>query len=203
MREIAAVVFDGFELLDLYGPLEMFSMADKHFQIRLLSHKEGPVKSGQGPVALPDALLTPQTSCYLLLVPGGQGTRQLVEDAEFLQLLKQVAQNAELVLSVCTGSALLAKAGLLDGRAATTNKYAWNWATSHSDKVKWRTKARWVEDGNYFTSSGVSAGMDMSLAVIAKLHGEETAEKAAFYAEYIRTSDPSDDPFAKAHGLVE
>ncbi len=202
MKTIGAVIFEGFELLDLYGPLEMFALAGKDLQIQLLSHKEGPVKSGQGPTALPDAMLTNQSAYDILLVPGGPGTRALVSDTALLELIRKAAGRAELVLSVCTGAALLAKAGLLDGHTATTNKYAWSWATSQSDKVHWRRKARWVEDGKFFTSSGVSAGMDMSLAVIARLYGRQTAEKAALFAEYVWSDDPDNDRFAKAHGLI-
>ena len=110
--------------------------------------------------------------------------------------------NAEYVTSVCTGSALLAKAGILDGIRATTNKMAFEWASAQSSKVIWEKQARWVEDGKFFTSSGVSAGMDMSLAVIAKLLGHEVAEQAATWAEYDWHRDAGWDPFAKVHGLV-
>ena len=105
--------------------------------------------------------------------------------------------------SVCTGSALLASAGLLENMKATTNKEAFAWTTSYGDKVNWQREARWVEDGKFFTSSGVSAGMDMSLALIARLLGQETAEKGANWAEYEWHKDANRDPFAKIHGLVQ
>ena len=99
-------------------------------------------------------------------------------------------------------SALLAKAGLLDGLQATTNKAAFDWVAGQGPNVKWVKKARWVRDGAYFTSSGVSAGMDMSLAAIAHLLGKETAEQVAIWAEYDWHQDPDWDPFAAIHGLV-
>ena len=103
---------------------------------------------------------------------------------------------------MCTGSALLAKAGVLDGRKATTNKAAYAWATSQGPNVAWLAQARWVEDGKFMTSSGVSAGTDMGLAIVARLFGAEKAEQVAVVAEYEWHNDPSWDPFAKVHGLV-
>jgi transcriptional regulator GlxA family with amidase domain len=85
---------------------------------------------------------------------------------------------------------------------ATTNKRAFAWATSQGDKVNWEKEARWVEDGKFFTSSGVSAGMDMSLAVIGKLLGQETADQIAIWTEYEWHREAGWDPFAKIHGLV-
>ena len=104
--------------------------------------------------------------------------------------------------SVCTGSALLAKAGVLDGLRATSNKLAFAWAASQSQKVQWQQQARWVEDGKVFTSSGVSAGIDMALAVIAKLVSQQAAEEAANFAEYSWQRNANWDPFAALHGLV-
>jgi transcriptional regulator GlxA family with amidase domain len=92
---------------------------------------------------------------------------------------------------------------VLDGLQATTNKRAFAWASSQSDKVRWKKEARWVEDGKFFTSSGVSAGMDMALALIARLLGRENAEQIAVWTEYEWHSDAAWDPFAKIHGLVE
>ena len=119
-----------------------------------------------------------------------------------LDWLRNRSMGAEYVTAVCTGSALLARAGILEGRKATTNKKAYDWATSQSDKVHWIKQARWVEDGKFFTSSGVSAGMDMSLALIAGLFGEDTAVQAATWAEYEWHRDAGWDPFAKVYGLI-
>ena len=100
-------------------------------------------------------------------------------------------------MSVCSGSAILAKAGLLDGRRATSNKQFFSLATAQSEKVKWIEKARWVEDGKMATSSGVSAGIDMALAVIARLYGQERAEQIAASTEYEWHQDAAWDPFVK------
>jgi transcriptional regulator GlxA family with amidase domain len=103
---------------------------------------------------------------------------------------------------VCTGAALLAKAGILDGRKATTNKRAYAWVVSQGPKVEWIAQARWVEDGKFFTSSGVSAGMDMTLGLIARLHGRQASLEAAQGAEYEWHEDSAWDPFAKLNGLA-
>jgi transcriptional regulator GlxA family with amidase domain len=98
---------------------------------------------------------------------------------------------------------LVAKTGLLDGHKATTNKLLFKFVTDQRQEVDWIPQARWVESGKFFTASGVSAGMDMSLALINKLYGLEAAEKAALHAEYDWHRDASWDPFAVKHGLVD
>ena len=97
-----------------------------------------------------------------MLVPGGQGTRPLVRDRDFLSWLGAWAAPASLVTSVCTGSAVLAAAGLLDGYRATSNKAAFGWAREQGKNVDWVAQARWVEDRDRWTSSGIAAGMDMA-----------------------------------------
>jgi transcriptional regulator GlxA family with amidase domain len=116
--------------------------------------------------------------------------------------IRKRAAEAEIVTSVCTGAALLARAGLLDGRRATSNKFAFKWVSEQGPAVEWIEQARWVEDGKFATSSGVSAGIDMTLAVIARIAGAEAAEWIAIRMEYDWHRDPSWDPFAKIHGLV-
>ena len=90
----------------------------------------------------------------------------------------------------------MAKAGLLDGKRATTNKRAFDWVASQGPNVDWQRKARWVEDGKFITSSGVSAGTDMALALIARLCGIDRAREVAQWAEYVWNEDANDDPFA-------
>ena len=97
---------------------------------------------------------------------------------------------------------LLATTGILDGRKATTNKLDFTQTVPLAPNVEWIAQARWVEDGKFFTSSGVSAGIDMTLAAIARLFGEETAREIAYGTEYEWHDDASWDPFAKLAGLV-
>jgi transcriptional regulator GlxA family with amidase domain len=196
MRTVGVLLFDQFELLDVFGPLEMLGMHNDDFTIRLVAEQAATVSSTQGQRSVIDDHFADGRAYDLLLVPGGEGTRREVGNKRLLDWLAGAAERAEIVASVCTGSALLAKAGLLDGKRATTNKLAFDWVASQGPKVDWQRSARWVEDGRFWTSSGVSAGTDMALALIARLCGIERAHEAADWAEYIWNEDSSDDPFA-------
>ncbi len=160
------------------------------------------MRGAQGIAAVAQHGFADAPAIDILLVPGGQGTRSAVRDAELLERLRERAADAEIVASVCTGAALLAAAGLLDGYRTTTNKFAYEWATSHGDAVEWVPQARWVEDRDRWTSSGVAAGMDMTAALVRRLHGDELAEATAFFSELELHRDPDWDPFAERHGLV-
>lgn len=175
----------------------MFGMFTDEFQIRIVAETAGPVASSMGPRTAVDDRFGAR-DYDLLLIPGGSGTRTEVTNEPLLNWLTNTAAKAEITTSVCTGSALLACAGLLDDRSATTNKNAFDWVAKHGPETNWQRSARWVEDGDIFTASGVSAGIDMSLAVIARLLGQEAANQAAQWAEYVANSNPNDDPFAIA-----
>jgi putative intracellular protease/amidase len=199
---IGALLFDGFELLDMFGPLELFGLLPEHFSIHMVAERVGLISSAQGPQCLATDSFSDAREYDLILVPGGRGTRTEINNDALLAWLAQQATAADYVCSVCTGSALLACAGVLDGCRATSNKVAFSWVAAQSDRVEWVNEARWVEDGKRFTSSGVSAGMDMSLAVIGKILGFEKATEVANWAEYEWHQDSTRDPFAKICGLV-
>ena len=192
---LGAILYDDFELLDFYGPLEMFGNLKPEIEIITIAENSGPVPSFQGPqsVAEFDYQNCPQLD--LILLPGGFGTIQELGNPAILSFLKQRVPTAKVTMSVCSGSWILAKAGLLDGRRATSNKVYFKMATQQSDQVQWVAEARWVEDGPIFTSSGVSAGIDMALAVIASLYGEDKAMDIANYTEYVWNKNPDADPF--------
>jgi putative intracellular protease/amidase len=194
---LGAILYPGFELLDLFGPLEMFGSVGPALRIAMVAERAGAVPSAQGPSAVAEHGFGDCPATDLLLLPGGIGTLAGLNDPALLDFLRKRAAAAEVTMSVCSGSALLAKAGLLDGRRATSNKQFFSLATSQSDKVDWIQRARWVDDGAVVTSSGVSAGMDMALAVIARLFGPERAETIAALTEYEWHRDPSWDPFAR------
>ena len=187
------LLFDGFETLDLFGPVEILSRIPEA-DPRYLSVTGGDIVSAQQTCIHTERLDT--LSGGVLLVPGGRGTRPLVRDASFLAALQTAGKTADHVLSVCTGSALLAAAGLLNGRQATSNKRALDWVKSVSDRVRWLDRARWAVDGKFYTSSGVSAGMDMCLAFIRDIYGETPAREIAQAIEYIWNDDPARDDFA-------
>ena len=193
--DINIVVFDGFEPLDVFGPFEVFINTDGA-RVRLFS-LEGPgVKVGEGGVRVeavgPEAI-DPKG---VLLIPGGSGTRTLVGNDRWIGQLASLAAQSPQVMTVCTGSALLAAAGVLDGRRATSNDLAFDWVVGTGDRVDWIKDARWVVDGKFRTSSGISAGIDMALAFVEDTCGPEAADKASRQMEYIRNRDSGYDPFA-------
>ncbi len=200
---IGAVLYPGFEMLDLFGPLEMYSMMGREaVQIVTVAEEAGPVTTAvsvatdAGPKVVADTDFTNAPEFDVLLVPGGFGTLPALESTALMEFLQTRGEKAQVISSVCTGSALLAKAGLLDGKRATSNKQLFALSTGISDQVEWVEAARWVEDGKLWTSSGVSAGTDMTVAIIAKLFGAEAAETACKAAEYTWHRDADNDPFA-------
>lgn len=196
-RTLGAVMYRNFELLDLFGPLEMFGNIVPGIKIATVAEQPGPIRSAQGPKTIAEYGFGECPRLDLILLPGGMGTIEQLNNAAILEFLKDRSLSAEVTMSVCSGSAILAKAGLLDGRRATSNKQFFNLATGQSDKVKWIAEARWVEDGPFATSSGVSAGIDMALAIIARLFGIERAEWISNLTEYVWQDDPNRDPFYK------
>ncbi|GAB5562789.1 MAG: DJ-1/PfpI family protein [Synoicihabitans sp.] len=196
--KIAGVFFPGFELLDIFGPLELFGLLTEKAEITTVGTTAGPLPSAQGPKVHADLAIADLDAADVVLVPGGVGARQLVNDTAFLDNIVRLHRGARYTASICTGAALLARAGLLDGKRATTNKLAFDFPVSQAPEVDWQRRARWVEDGRIFTASGVSAGMDMSLALIARIWDRSTADFAAHEAEYIWSDDPHNDPFATA-----
>ena len=196
-RTLGAVIYENFELLDLFGPLEMFGNIVPGIKIVTVAEQPGSVRSAQGPKTVTEYGFSECPRLDLILLPGGIGTVKQLHNVAMLEFLKDRSLSTEVTMSVCSGSAILAKAGLLDGRRATSNKQFFSLATSQSDKVKWIAEASWVEDGPFATSSGVSAGIDMALAIIARLFGRERAQLIANLTEYVWQDDSNRDPFYK------
>ena len=205
VKHVAVVLFEGFTVLDVYGPVQAFASCrvtrpdgsrQRFFEIFTMADRTGAIKSGEGPSTHADYTFAGAPPYDILLVPGGFGTRTAVDDAGFMERLAAASRRAPVTASVCTGAALLARAGLMDGRPATSNKIAWDWVVQQGPTVLWKRRARWVDDGDLVTSSGVSAGTDMALALIARLHGREMALTAARNMEYVWHERPDDDPFA-------
>lgn len=202
MRTMAALVFPGFQTLDYFGPIEMLGGFRDEIEITTVAKRRDPVPSRHGQRIMVDSVLSERNDYDLLFIPGGDSALEAAGDEDLMQWIRQTAANAERVMAVCTGSVLLGMTGVLDGRRATTNKLDFTRTVHLAPKVEWVRKARWVEDGKFFTSSGVSAGMDMALAVAANLFGMERALEMAEGCEYAWHSDATWDPFAEAAGLV-
>lgn len=193
---LGTIFYDDFELLDAYGPMEMFGALGDKMELVNIAEQAGPVKSSVGPKTIADFSFDNAPALDLILVPGGIGTIPQLQNTALLDFLKARCPQTQVTMSVCTGSALLAKAGLLDGLPATTNKMFFELARSQGENVDWQEAARWVDAGQFVTSSGVSAGTDMALAVIQRLFGTELAEMVMNYTEYQWHRQADEDPFA-------
>lgn len=194
-KVIGVVLYPGFEVLDVFGPVEMWANVPD-FQVVMIAQTAGPVRSAQGVQVTAEYDFATAPALDVMMVPGGVGTYAELQNPAFLEFLRSRDQQTQLTTSVCTGSALLAKAGLLKGRKATSNKLFFTLATQQDASVAWQKRARWVEDGKYLTSSGVSAGTDMALGLIARIHGKDQARRLARTLEYQWNEDPANDPFA-------
>lgn len=196
--KVNVLLFPDFETLDAFGPVEVFGCMEE-YELHYTSMSGGSIRSRQGASIVTEKLEN-QTFSDILLIPGGQGTRTLVHDQEFTAWLNETVMNCGYCLTVCTGSALVAKTGLLNHKKATSNKNAFEWVRSINEKVEWVNRARWVVDQKFYTSSGVSAGMDMALGFIADRFGRKRAQEIAGRMEYIWNSDSDWDQFAQGKG---
>ena len=192
---VGVILYDGFEVLDTYGPVEIWGNVTE-FELFTVAEEKGPVRSAQGLATVATYDFEDAPRLDILLVPGGNGTIAPLRNEKMLTFLQRRHAESTWTTSVCTGSALLAKAGILDGLRATSNKAFFAIAKNQSNKVQWIDNARWVEDGKVFTSSGVSAGTDMSLALVGKIFGLDKARLLAKQLEYQWHEDKDADPFA-------
>lgn len=215
-KTVGILIFPGFELLDVYGPMDMWSnvnlvpsqlWGDKKnivgVNLVTIAAEKGNIPSHGGIKTVADFSYNDSPTLDYLIVPGGWGAVPLVEDVATLNWINDQAKEADIVMSVCNGASLLAAAGVLDGLKATTNKLLWNEATSPGPKVDWVKEARWIDLGNIITSSGIAAGMDMTYALITRLYGEDVATWLMLWTEYEPHKESTWDPFAKMAGIVE
>jgi len=188
-RQVSILVFDEAEVLDVAGPYEVFSVAGRRhglepFRVSLVAERPGRVALRNGFLVEPHFTLEQAPAPSLLVIPGGYGTRRELDNAALLEWIRRQAATAELVLSVCTGSLLLARAGLLAGLEVTTHHSALPLLRDLAPSAVIREGARFLDNGRVIVSAGVSAGLDMSLHVVERLCGTEVAEETAVYMEY-------------------
>jgi len=180
------VVFNGVEELDFVGPWELLRLwslhADGPEKCLIVSQNAGPVECAKGLSINPDVTFDECPDLDYLLIPGGQGARQEVDNPAMIDFVRKQAGQAAAVLSVCTGSFILQAAGLLAGKKATTHWGSLDRLRAFSDVEV--IEERFVRDGNVWTAAGVTAGMDLMLAFIADTAGEEAAGIAQAGAEY-------------------
>jgi len=190
-RTVAILIFPGVELLDFTGPFEVFSAArvnfatpDRLFNVFTVAESLEPLRCYNPVTVVPDYTLENCPPADILVVPGGYGTRSAVNRAPLIDWLRSRAAAAEVTTSVCTGSFLLAQAGLLDRRAATTHWGSIQRMRDAYPGLEVREHVRWVDEGAVVSSAGVSAGIDMALHIVARLYGADAACTTARWIEY-------------------
>lgn len=191
---VGILVFPNVEVLDFCGPFEVFSVArldearrredPSPFEVVLVAEQREPITATGGLRVLPDFMLDECPRLDLLVVPGGWGTRGEINNARLIEWIAARAREVETVTSVCTGAMLLGKAGVLDGRHATTHWRSLDWMRESFPSVTVEHAYHVVEDGNVFTSAGISAGIDMALRIVAQRCGEAVGRAAARHMEY-------------------
>ena len=188
-RSVAIVLFDDVEVLDFAGPFEVFSVCGRRslldpFDVYTVSERGQTIRARNGLIVTPLHSFESAPSPDILLVPGGFGTRREMKSPVMLEFVARVGTHCEFLLSVCTGALVLACAGLLDGLSATTHHLALDELRAVAPRTTVREGARIVDNGRVILSSGVSAGIDMSLHVVARLLGDDLALETARYMEY-------------------
>jgi transcriptional regulator GlxA family with amidase domain len=204
----AIVLFQGFQALDAFGPLDALNLIarERKIELSIIGPSLDPVStlppggnaSGAGfsqTVVPTHTYADPPSEIDVLIIPGGVGTRDDTTIGPVIELSRQLYPRVQYVFTVCTGSSVIARAGILDGKRATTNKVRFRSIAQDNPQVNWIKKARWVVDGNIWTSSGVTAGIDAMFAFLKSIYGEELATRTAEMMEHIRHEDPDDDPF--------
>ena len=191
---VGILVFPDVEVLDFCGPFEVFSATrldesqrreqTSPFEVVLVAPSMEQIKATGGLRVLPDHDLQNCPQLDLLVVPGGWGTRSLVNDERVVKWIRAQASGAELIASVCTGSFLLGEAGLLEGRRATTHWQSLDRMEQTFPSITVVRDQHVVEEGSIYTSAGISAGIDLALRVVAKVHGEAIARATSRYMEY-------------------
>jgi transcriptional regulator GlxA family with amidase domain len=200
---VGILIFDDVEILDFAGPFEVFSRTrlqpgaesrrsedSAPFHVFTVAKTAAPIRTTGGLRVIPHYGFADAPRVDLVVVPGGWGTRTLLQDAETLDWIRRAAAGARKVTTVCTGSLLLAKAGLLEGRHATTHWGALDTLDSLKAGVTVEREYRVVDDG-VITSAGVASGIDMAFYVVETLFGREVADETAHYVEYRRDGKPA------------
>lgn len=196
-RTVCIALFDEVEVLDFCGPFEVFTITGGRqglmpFEVCTVAERDRPVRARGGLSVNPAYTFDNCPRPDILLMPGGMGTRREMNNPEMLDWLRCQAEDAELILSVCSGALVLAKAGLLKGLAATTHHGALDELRAIDPTIAVNSQKRFIDNGRVIVSAGISAGIDMSLHVVGRLLGREQAVETARYMEYEWTCNGSE-----------
>lgn len=189
-RNVAILIFDEVEVLDFCGPFEVFSVTGRRgqeeppFNVYTVAEKPGAISARNGLSVNPKYTFADCPQPDLLLIPGGYGTRPLLNNPTVLEWIRAQSERVELLLSVCTGALLLGKIGLLDGLSATTHYMSLDTLGQLAPTATICPDERYVDNGKIILSAGVSAGIDMAFYVVGRLLGAEKAAETARYIQY-------------------
>jgi transcriptional regulator GlxA family with amidase domain len=193
-KRVGIVVFENVEVLDFCGPFEVFSTTrldedTRHrepspFEVLLIAENDSNILTAGGMAVAPHYTFENYPSLEILVVPGGIGTRKEIENSAMLDWLMNRASETQTITSVCTGAMLLGKAGLLNGLHATTHWRSLEWMRTSFPDIYVDSSKHYIRDGRVYTSAGISAGIDMSLMVVADYFGENVARATAKHMEY-------------------
>ena len=186
---IGVALFEGAEELDWAGPWEVLAAwalqwPDDGVHVFTLAREDRPVTCAKGLRVLPDETWETAPPLDVLVYPGGRGTRRELQDEAVLDWIRGLAAGDTVVASVCTGSLVLAAAGLLDGKPAPTHWGSLELLPTLGREIEVRPDDRFVDNGNVLTAAGVSAGIDMALHLVARLHSTERAREVRRYIQY-------------------
>jgi transcriptional regulator GlxA family with amidase domain len=203
-----------FDVLDVFGPTEVLQFVSSSFKTDIVYIAEtmdpvttrptlaamNPLNSSVYPLLPPTNTFATAPELDVLIIPGGPGWRHPALNAT-LDYIRTTAPKVKQVITICTGSALAARAGIMAGKKATTNKSSWSTAVTAGPNTTWVSSARWVEDYSseppVWSSSGVTAGIDLMLRWVEQTYNKENATNIAKFMEHVRIRDPSYDPFAR------
>lgn len=203
-RVVGILIFDDVEVLDFCGPFEVFSVARpvgshddeaRLFDAVTVSETARTVSARHGLKVEPDYTIQNHPPLDILVVPGGRGTRKEMHNSALLAWIEAQDRRTELTTSVCTGAFLLAELGLLSGKRATTHWGSVPFMRETYKDVTIEENVRFVDEGHVVTSAGISAGIDVSLHLVARLHGADVAAWTARRMEY-RWETPSADIYS-------
>lgn len=189
MRNVGIYIFDNMEILDFAGPYEVFSVTSElnqynFFKVFTIGEMQGIVKTANGLKVIADYSIGDHPPVDILIVPGGKGTRSEVKNQKVMDWIRKTQPETAITMSVCTGSVLLGKLGLLDGLESTTHHKVLELLKESAPNTIVNPNKRMIDHGSIATCGGISAGIDLSLHMVERLHGSEIREKTQAYMEY-------------------
>ncbi|SFH59626.1 DJ-1/PfpI family protein [Tindallia magadiensis] len=189
MRNVGIYVFEKVEVLDFAGPYEVFSVTSELNQYELfnvftIAERAGEIKTVNGLKIIADYSIDQHPNIDILVIPGGEGTRLQVDNEKVLDWIRHIQPQTEMTMSVCSGAVVLGKLGLLDGLESVTHHQVLHLLKKSAPNTIINENKRMIDHGHIATCGGISAGIDLSLHVVKKFHGNQISEKTQSYMEY-------------------